>query len=96
MARGIIEILHVDATKVARYEPANLDHFAKILNDILNEFADAGDPLADPEARADTKARLAIALFQCAEAGERDYERLKRAAVAAVAASRRAASEGTA
>ena len=82
--QSIVELLHVDASKVRFYETEDLDYLSKVLADIFDDLIIEGSPWAAPENAGQTKTRLAVALFACAETGERDGARLKRQALAAL------------
>jgi hypothetical protein len=84
MARGIFNVLQVDSARVRFYEPEDLHELWKIQRDIFNDLIIEGSPWAAPENADHTKARLAVALLECADTGERDQERLKRHALVAL------------
>ena len=84
MAEGIFNILQIDSARVRFYEPEDLHELWKVQRDILNDLIIEGSPWAAPENADHTKARLAVALLDCADTGERDQERLKRRALAAL------------
>ena len=84
MAKGILSILQVDSARVRFYDPEDLDYLWKVQRDILDDLIIEGSPWAAPENADHTKARLAVALLECADTGERDQERLKRHALAAL------------
>ena len=80
----LVEVLHVDASKVRFYETEDLDYLSKVLADIFDDLIIERSHWAAPENAGQTKTRLAVALFACAETGERDSARLKRKALAAL------------
>ena len=84
MAKGIFNILQVDSARVRFYDPEDLDDLWKVQRDILDDLIIEGSPWAAPRNVDHTKARLAVALLECADTGERDQERLKRHALAAL------------
>jgi hypothetical protein len=77
-------VLHVDASNFPVYETKDLDLFQSILNNIVEDYESVGY-LSESD-KEYLKARLAIAIFQSAESGDRDYERLKQSAIEAVSA----------
>ena len=81
MAKGIFD---VDSARVRFYDPGDLDDLWKIQRDILDDLIIEGSPWAAPKNADHTRARLAAALLECADTGERDQERLKRHALAAL------------
>ena len=81
MAKGTF---NVDSARVRFYDPGDLDDLRKIQRDILDDLIIEGSPWAAPKNADHTKARLAAALLECADTGERDQERLKRHALAAL------------
>jgi hypothetical protein len=76
--------LHANTSVVAHYDSDDMRLFDKILDDILSELSDQRSPLTEPKHEDTVRTLLAIALLKCAESGERDYDRLKRAALAAI------------
>jgi hypothetical protein len=84
MATNSGKVLNVDTGTITVYDTADLDLFQKILNDIIDEHEDTGVlSVSDQEY---LRKKLAVAIFKSAEAGERDYSRLKRRAIAAMSA----------
>lgn len=81
MAKGIFD---VDSARLRFYDPGDLDDLWKIQRDILDDLIIEGSPWAAPKNADHTRARLAAALLECADTGERDQERLKRHALAAL------------
>ena len=76
------KVLHVDTTNFPAYDSEDLNYFQRILNDIMDE---PGSLVSlSVKEREYLRVQLAAAIFRCAEAGERDYARLKRSAIAAV------------
>ena len=84
MAKGILSILQVDSARVRFYDPEDLEVLWKVQRDILDDLIIEGSPWAASRNVDHTKARLAVALLECADTGERDQERLKRHALAAL------------
>ena len=84
MAKGIFNDLHVDRARVRFYDPEDLEFLWKVQRDILEDLIIERSPWAAPKNADHTKARLAAALLECADTGERDEERLKRHALAAL------------
>ena len=84
MAKGIFNDLHVDRARVRFYDPEDLEFLWKVQRDILEDLIIERSPWAAPKNADHTKARLAVALLECADTGERDEERLKRHALAAL------------
>ena len=84
MATRTPTIVHVDTANFAHYKSSDLDYFEDILNELLRNLSDAESPLARPEQAAETKVRAAVALFKCANHGERDRSRLKHEMLAAL------------
>jgi len=78
------KVLHVDTTHFPVYGTSDLNYFQSILDDIMIEYGSVGR-LSDSD-RQNLRVRLAAALFKGAEAGDRDYERLKQRAIEAVSA----------
>jgi hypothetical protein len=79
-------IIDVDTTNFPVYDTTDLNFFQRILEDILTDLG-ASDATAAADGDRTLKIRVAAALFRCAENGERDYDVLKRAALACVAGS---------
>ena len=84
MANGIFNVLQVDSTRVRFYDPEDLEFLWKVQRDILEDLIIKRSPWAAPKNAGHTRARLADALLECADTGERDQERLKRYALAAL------------
>ena len=84
MAQGIFNHLHVDRARVRFYDPEDLEFLWKVQRDILEDLIIKRSPWAAPKNAGHTRARLADALLECADTGERDQERLKRYALAAL------------
>jgi hypothetical protein len=84
MGANSFRVMHVDARNFPIYDTDDLNFFQKILNDIMNEYGSLGSLSANESEYL--RVRLAAALFKCAEAGDRDYQRLKRSAIETVAA----------
>jgi hypothetical protein len=84
MAKGIVNFLQVESARVRFYELEDLRELWKVQRDILDDLVIEGSPWAAPENADHTKTRLAVALLECADTGERDQERLKRHALAAL------------
>jgi hypothetical protein len=83
MSANSNKILHVDAGHCPVCDTEDLDYFQRILDDIVDEYSLGLLPVNDKEY---LKAQLAVAIFKSAEAGDRDYARLKRSAIEAVSA----------
>ena len=77
-------VLHVNEKNHPVYESEDLDFFQRILNDIIDERELTGS-LSINE-REYLRVQLAAAIFKSAEAGERDYARLRQSAIEAVSA----------
>ena len=77
------KVLHVDTRNFPVYDTEDLNYFQRILNDIMDEHGSRGS-LSVSE-KEYLRVQLAAAIFKSAEAGERDYARLKRSAIEAVA-----------
>ena len=67
------------------YDSQDLKYLQDLLEDIIQELCQKQDALACPEHLDQIRSLIACALFRCAETGERDHERLRACAVAAVA-----------
>ena len=78
------KILHIDARNFPIYDTDDLNYFQSILNDIVGDYESFG-PLSINE-KEYLRVQLAAAIFKSAEAGERDYARLRRSAIEAVSA----------
>jgi hypothetical protein len=76
------KVVYMDASEFPIFESEDLAYLQKILNDITDECAAFGK-MSEKEVLY-LRLQLAAALFKCAEAGERDYTRLKRSAIEAV------------
>jgi hypothetical protein len=81
---NIIDVVQVDAARVGFFAPEDLDRLSRALDAAIADLIIERSPLVASEKRAATRARLAIALLDLAESGERDEERLKRLARAAL------------
>ena len=78
------KVLNVDTGNITVYDTEDLSLFQKILNDIIGDRESLGSlSVSDQEY---LRTQLAVAIFKSAEAGERDYSRLKRSAIEAVSA----------
>jgi hypothetical protein len=78
------QVLHVVARHFPVYRTDDLNYFQGILNDVIEYYESLGSLPAHE--KACLKARLAVAIFKSAEAGERDYTRLRRSLIEAVSA----------
>jgi hypothetical protein len=76
--------MYDDAISLPVYESKDLDFFQCILNDIVEEFESIGQLSINDKKYL--KSKLAVAIFRCADAGDRDYARLKTSAIEAVSA----------
>jgi hypothetical protein len=81
---NIIDVVQVDTARVGYYAPEDLDCLSRALDGAIADMIIERSPLVSSEKRTATRARLAIALLDLAESGERDEERLKRLARAAL------------
>jgi hypothetical protein len=78
------KIARVETRNFPVYDTTDLELFQKVLNDIIHDAASAGS--LSIKDREYLRVKLATAIFKRAEAGERDYARLRRGAVEAVSA----------
>jgi hypothetical protein len=77
------KVMHVDTRNFPIYDSEDLDYFQRILNDIMDEHGSRGSlSISEKEY---LRVQLAAAIFRSAAAGERDYARLRRSAIEAVA-----------
>ncbi len=60
------------------YEPGELALLQTLVDSLLDEMIDSGDYLLAEKNRDALRTRLAMAVFQCADAGERDPAVLRR------------------
>ena len=78
------KVLHVDTRNFPIYDTEDLDLLSENTRMILSRNDASGGSLSVSE-KEYLKEQLAAAIFRSARAGERDYARLKRSAIDAVA-----------
>jgi hypothetical protein len=67
-----------EAVPHVAFDSEDLAFFQEVIDDVLDDLLESGDyPLAAKN-REELRHRLAMAVFQCAEVGERDATSLRR------------------